>query len=1430
MVLRERHLLVVSVQHRMEHQKALQESEHPPPPLSPSPSFLSSLSLFCLPLNPSIERGSPRKFGTRARRSGSVGAASLVPQQRLSITVPGALDVAWLTRHELKDTVLEAVKEAMQPNLSTVDDLRALVERYLVTTKFPEAVRARALQLASPLWGGPLRVINCLHERLEKLDERDRNFVGQAVQSSLLAWFQHDPLLASDQSCFDAAIAILNLVGDSATARRDLVALQESAAKVPPAKAAPQYPVSVFPDTHRHMGTPVTDLNHTELAEEIVAITWRLFAAIRTKEWGAYSRNWSTHWAGLEQRGTGSSQDCENVLALIQFTRSLQRWVKSSVAMVMEKQRVLCFWMDVADVCASSNCQHIVIAILDALKDLLEGDWNETVPGSGPLLKGWPDAFAGRAVGLWNTLIVWRSAVPKTLEPLVTRILTLTTPTPSHSPHGRTSLPAGRFPSTASPATPSSPSLKEKESRVKAHKDKDALSVSGNRDDLSERPVVPPLGVILAALDACLAVKRGHGPDLYCNLDCFVGVTSALQLIVNKVRSFGVPSQPVSPSMNELLLAMPLIPWSMMEAATRASSVSALRFGSAGSRFDEAVSAAASSRSQSSRSQSSRSHSDGSPGRFESPLPSPTGAAAGASTGTEDATVPGGFALPALPAASSTLRRLSRSSFSGKDGVTRESPTSQMFASRVGPVERSDLSATLSYRVRFGSTSSSTNSQKQIDLCRALGIVSDFILDDTGKIRATIDVVQEEEAADEAVTTTTCATDVVGFSIRRGTVRVSWVRGVSTLIMVLLGRSALGFHPGIVDDILFGWRLCFKQPSELLNRILKEFPGTQSEASLSYLSPRQVAELDSVRALRKRVLFVIKRWIEIESNSIPSLLEDSKFVELWSAFYAKLKESGGAAASAGKRNSRSFARSFSANSPMEASSLAAEEFMYASMIELIFLHNRPPRGPQGVPPSEDWSLLKWACSPSAATMAANLAEQLTALEQVAFSRVGVDELLGFPSHSNTSDRALYWLVQRFNRASSWVASAVVLEEELEARAQLIIFFMLLANEYLNHGNVMMSFAVFAGLESLPVMRLKKTWSRVEALDNKEGARSLFDKLKELFDPLSGQSNLRRYHERKAQKIVIPFLGLWTKDIFLIDRNNITFHPLKELATLKTVPSLRDSSPLHALFQAPNATTATALSTKGGDVDGEAEEDFDGDDEGASNLETEADSEEITGSVPPPGPTTSSFTAFSPLKRSLGAIMTVTAVSSRGEEVGESSGIGGGGSGGGGGVVGVGPLRRISSGSVSATSPKEKPGISPPGSRKVGSPKSSELLSGNMEEEPSSSSHPPSDEEKGVVPPTQSLCEIGDELEAKYSLLNFEKLNMVADNLSKVLFFQGKNAWNGGAPRMIMDPIAHTTALLDADALYTFSLRREPKAEQFENPLRAMVRQKSVAKV
>ncbi|VDM62784.1 unnamed protein product [Angiostrongylus costaricensis] len=174
-----------------------------------------------------------------------------------------------------------------------------------------------------------------------------------------------------------------------------------------------------------------------------------------------------------------------------------------------------------------------------------------------------------------------------------------------------------------------------------------------------------------------------------------------------------------------------------------------------------------------------------------------------------------------------------------------------------------------------------------------------------------------------------------------------------------------------------------------------------------------------------------------------------------------------------------------------------------------------------------------------------VAQQLTHIEMERFSMVGVDEILLALANSdiNCPGNSISFYVEWFNRLSSFAATEVLRQLRKKHRVEVIEYLIDVAKECCEIGNFNSLMAIVAGLSLPAIIRLKKTWSRVE--------KSKLEILQHQLDPsgnfLSYRATMKAAQWRAEtvgsnQKIVIPFFVLLLKDLFLLYHSNVRTLP------------------------------------------------------------------------------------------------------------------------------------------------------------------------------------------------------------------------------------------------------------------------------------------------
>uniref|UniRef100_A0AC35G8T3 Ras-GEF domain-containing protein n=2 Tax=Panagrolaimus sp. PS1159 TaxID=55785 RepID=A0AC35G8T3_9BILA len=182
-----------------------------------------------------------------------------------------------------------------------------------------------------------------------------------------------------------------------------------------------------------------------------------------------------------------------------------------------------------------------------------------------------------------------------------------------------------------------------------------------------------------------------------------------------------------------------------------------------------------------------------------------------------------------------------------------------------------------------------------------------------------------------------------------------------------------------------------------------------------------------------------------------------------------------------------------------------------------------------------------------------VAQQLAHIELERLSMVGADEFveilksgkieeIGFiPKDQDSKITNIQHYIQWFNQLTNLVATEILRHSRKRYRVKTIEYFIEVAKECINVGNFNSLMAVVAGLSLQPVSRLKRTWSKVE--------KSKLEILQHQLDPSGNFISYRatieaaiwRFEgakqeaEKEAEKVIIPFFGLLTKDLFLLYR-------------------------------------------------------------------------------------------------------------------------------------------------------------------------------------------------------------------------------------------------------------------------------------------------------
>ncbi|XP_030057615.1 rap guanine nucleotide exchange factor 5 [Microcaecilia unicolor] len=167
----------------------------------------------------------------------------------------------------------------------------------------------------------------------------------------------------------------------------------------------------------------------------------------------------------------------------------------------------------------------------------------------------------------------------------------------------------------------------------------------------------------------------------------------------------------------------------------------------------------------------------------------------------------------------------------------------------------------------------------------------------------------------------------------------------------------------------------------------------------------------------------------------------------------------------------------------------------------------------------------------------DLALELTNFDWSLFNSVHEQELIYFTfsrqgSGQNTANLSL--LLQRCNEVQLWVATEILLCNQLGKRVQLVKKFIKIAAHCKAQRNLNSFFAIIMGLNTASVSRLSQTWEKMPGKFKK-----LFSELDSLTDP---SLNHKAYRDtfKKMKPPKIPFMPLLLKDVTFIHEGNKTF--------------------------------------------------------------------------------------------------------------------------------------------------------------------------------------------------------------------------------------------------------------------------------------------------
>jgi son of sevenless-like protein len=323
---------------------------------------------------------------------------------------------------------------------------------------------------------------------------------------------------------------------------------------------------------------------------------------------------------------------------------------------------------------------------------------------------------------------------------------------------------------------------------------------------------------------------------------------------------------------------------------------------------------------------------------------------------------------------------------------------------------------------------------------------------------------------------------------------------------------------------------------------------SSAEELLDLLLLRDAA-LSNVSSIRRRIVFLLKRWVEIHPyhwkangfrlvEQLRSWMRESTFSTEVAEAVSGLKDLLLERTTLWERSRRNRLLAF--NYSRSSTYASTWQFRSCSSEEVSELFQVTVRA---MPQPVAWFL---------STSVQQLAGQLTLMDSVFYMTLEPREL--FNTRWMKRDKAVLAkgtlrLIHQSNRVSQWVSSLVVSLEDVTQRQLVIERFILLAQRFLDMRNFHGIVAILSGLASLPVQRLKKTWARV-----RPGAAQMYQYLHDLMMDIP--HNLRKFRAllELSSPPCVPYLGIFLRDLVHI---NETSRPTTPRST-RSIPTSLDS--------------------------------------------------------------------------------------------------------------------------------------------------------------------------------------------------------------------------------------------------------------------------------
>ena len=272
----------------------------------------------------------------------------------------------------------------------------------------------------------------------------------------------------------------------------------------------------------------------------------------------------------------------------------------------------------------------------------------------------------------------------------------------------------------------------------------------------------------------------------------------------------------------------------------------------------------------------------------------------------------------------------------------------------------------------------------------------------------------------------------------------------------------------------------------------------KSEELLFYFSQKYKQSKSNKKRdelIRSKILKIITTWIEVvEKDKLPHF---TKIMSTnWKQFQKEIRE---------EKGSQIFS--------------VAEKLKTTEMVQHI-----PETLSDKTLPKNDLDCLSYSTK--------TLAMSFTQYAFFLFSKIRTWEILHGNWMKPEKSPNYSAFVANFNTIQMWSITQVLTRKSFSERVQVLNQLVNLSYECCNFHNFHTSFAIYAGLSSSNLSRMKKHWKKTD-----KSTQSRYIALSNLFSPAK---NHKEYQSKVAQlkkETMIPIIGIMGKFLFAIEENN-----------------------------------------------------------------------------------------------------------------------------------------------------------------------------------------------------------------------------------------------------------------------------------------------------